>query len=233
LTVANFFWRGDDFGFFEYITIKSHIKVGHDVVIWLSGTAPKGDYFPQFNNKVKDADDIFNVDKFILDGGTPRTASSLWRFHYLYNNGGLYCDTDAFALQKFPEEDWIVCSGEREELNLLSMGVLRAPPHQQLILDCIPKVRKKGGNVTVFTEMFRKHFGHVNSTHEDRLFYPYRWYDWRRLFTDMNIPSDSYSVHLYTYAIKQELREEIKNYEENWCERNPDTLLSRLWQIVR
>ena len=31
------------------------------------------------------------------------TAADFWRFTFLYEKGGLYCDADAFALKKFPD----------------------------------------------------------------------------------------------------------------------------------
>ena len=60
MTSANFFWRGNDFGFLENIVLKSHLKVGHVPILWLSGMEPKGPYWDEIQQmlQVKDADTV-------------------------------------------------------------------------------------------------------------------------------------------------------------------------------
>jgi len=171
-TEVNFFWRGKNFGFLENLVLKSHIKVGHKPVVWLSGDRPKTKYWKEIEPKIelKDVNEVkSSVDKFLDDGGKPIIASDLWRFNFLYQYGGLYCDIDAFALKKFPNDEWILCSGEKNP-TLLSIGVIKVPPKQEIFLDCLLKFHKEWGNVKEFSEIYKQHFGNTNPTHESRLF---------------------------------------------------------------
>ena len=231
---ANFFWRGDNFGFLESLVINSHLKVGHIPIIWLSGSKPDSQYWKDIEKKItiKNSDDIFNIDEFISTGGNFRTAASLWRFNFLYKFGGLYCDTDAFALKKFPDDKWIACSA-REEPQWLYIGVLKAPPNQKVYLDCISNAEKPWGNVKVFTEAYRKNFGNINPSHDGHLFYPYTWKDWEKLLSKEEIPTNVYSIHFYTKGIEEKSGKGFNYYNEHWCEKNPDSMLARLWSWIK
>ncbi len=146
----------------------------------------------------------------------------------MYDYGGLYCDTDAFALRKFPEDEWIACSA-REEPQWLYPGVLKVPPHQKVLQDCIANVQKKWGNVKVFTDAYQKNFGNINQSHDGYLFYPYTWKNWKKLFDKGDIPTKCYSVHFYTAAINHHSKKLLTYFDENWCKNNPKSLLAKLW----
>jgi len=247
---VNFFWRGKDFNFLHSIVIKSHINIGHQPIIWISGQIPTNNYWYDIANKIKtkNADDICNVDQFITTGGNERTAADLWRFNFLYKHGGLYCDTDAFALKQFPDDDWIVCSAQNNT-KILSIGVLKAPKHQKLFSECIENIRKDWYNNNVFTESYKKFLGHTNPTHDNLLFYPYKWQNCHNLFNKILIPNKAYSIHFYGAALEIYVKrsveknkkrlfhfEKIKklnDYNEEWCRKNSDTLLGRLYTLIK
>jgi len=172
-TQVNFLWGGERFNFLQNLVIKSHLKVGHIPVVWISGIKPKGDYWKEIENKIilKKADTVYNIEKFLSDGGNLRTAADLWRWHFLYEKGGIWCDSDLFALKHFPNDEWIVCSGEQEPESL-SIAILKVPAQQEIFLDCIKEIKRDWGNVQIFSTAYRKYFGNTNSTHEDKLFYP-------------------------------------------------------------
>ena len=67
---VNFFWRGERFSFLQFLVLKSHLKVGHVPVIWLSGNAPHSSYWKKIEHKIKikNADDVYAV------GGAPATV---------------------------------------------------------------------------------------------------------------------------------------------------------------
>lgn len=222
---TNFFWKGDEFSYLNQITVLSHLKVGHVPIIWLSGDKPKSKYWTD-NVETRNADLIYDINNFILKGGNFRTAASLWRFNFLYQYGGLYCDTDAFAVKHFPNDDWIVASGEN--VKKLSTGVLKCPPNHPLWLECIEKIKYKWGNVNVFNNIYLKYFNNNDSTHPNEQFYPFIWNDCEKLLADMSIP-DCYSVHLYEYALKNKFAVE---FNEEWVKNNPNTLLAKLAKFV-
>ncbi len=246
MLTVNFFWCGPNFQFLEFIVLKSHLKVGHEVIIWLHGKKPLTKYWEDIEKYVvvRNADEIFNTNEFISKGGNFRTAADLWRFNLLYKLGGLYCDTDAFALNKFPNDEWIVCSGERIP-NLLSIGVLKAPSKHPIFLECISNTNKNWGNVHIFSNSYYKYFGNLNPTHKNELFYPYNWKSFLNLFNNNEIPKDAFSIHFYSNAIEAYINRGKDNLlyrcipllnkivsikiDKNWCEKNPSTLLGKLW----
>ena len=200
----NFFWSGNGFDLIHASTIISHLQVNHDVVIWLKGSIPKSKYwYDEFNELIKNADDIFNIDHFIKQGGNIKTASALWRFKFLYEFGGIYCDCDTIALNQFPDDDWIIVNCERPELNLASIGVIKMPPKQEFLLDAINNIKHKWGNVKVFSKSYKKYFGKLESTHDDKLFYPFRFYEHTNIYENLSIPN-AYSLHCcHTFLDRQ------------------------------
>lgn len=218
---VNFFWKGNNFSYLNRLCVLSHISVGHKPIMWLSGDTPKSKYW--INDlpavEIRNADSIVDVTEFIETGGNFKTASSLWRFTFLFQFGGLYCDTDAMAIKKFPDDDWIISSSVPKEN--LSTGVIKAPPGEIVFHNCISKLKKKWGNVVVFTDEYRKVFGNTDCTHDHKLFYPFSWRDWKQLFIQQEIP-DVYSVHLYHTMI------ENSNLVMDKESYNPSTLLGKM-----
>ena len=216
---VNFFWKGNDFDDFNKICLLSHIKVGHNVILWLSGTPPNSNPWKEIEEKIiiKNADTVYDVNNFIKNGGNFQTASALWRFHFLFNNGGWYCDTDAFAIQHFPEnEPWIICSAETTN-DLLSIGIIKAPKRHIIFTECIENVKMKWGNVKIFTECYKTHFGNTNPTVNNKDYYPWKWNEWNTLHDNITINSliknNTKSIHLYHTALKRNnVKCEAKEY---------------------
>lgn len=199
---CNFFWKGTGFSFINYITVLSHIKVGHTPVIWISGKVNNPYLFKLKDNKsviVKNADDIVKVDEFLHRGGNLRTASAFWRFTFLYKFGGLYCDVDAYALKHFPNDDWIIAGGGIDDI--IFNGVIKAPAQCEVFTECIKNIKYDWGNVEVFADAYKNHFGQVPH-HYDKLFYPYPWQDHDKLFQEVDIPKECYSIHLWGKMIE-------------------------------
>ena len=108
--IANFFWRGNDFQFLNRLAVLSHLVVGHEVRMWVSGEVPKSRYWIRDIKEieVRNANEVLDVAGFLRRGGNLRTASDMWEFAFLYQHGGLYCDTDIIALKHFPDSEWII-----------------------------------------------------------------------------------------------------------------------------
>lgn len=196
---VNFFWRGDKFSYLHRLCVLSHLKVGHKPTIWLSGERPRSKYWISDIKGVtiKNANQIFDVTNFLSRGANLKTASDLWRFNFLYEHGGLYCDLDALAIKEFPDDDFILCSALPDHpKEKISIGVIKVPPKEIFIKEAIENIKEKWGNVTVFGDSYEKHYGHSNSSHNDKLFYPYTWEEWNKLFMDIEIP-ECYSLHIY------------------------------------
>lgn len=223
MITVNFFWRGDNFSYLNRLTVLSHINVGHSCVMWLSGKRPNSPFWIEdLDVTIQDADIIHDVTSFLNRGGNMKTASDLWRFYFLYERGGLYCDVDALAVKHFPQDEWILVSSFKEHpKEQLSIGVIAAPKGESVFLECINKIEHKWGNVTLFADEYKKIKGNANSTHDDKLFYPFTWKQWNMLFEDIPIP-DGYSIHLYHTMLER--NDKILSKEQY----SSNTLIGRL-----
>ncbi len=226
----NFFWSGDNFDYLNFLTIKSHLKVGHNVIIHLHGNTPKSKYWEKvltLNVIIKNADDIINITNFIDNGGNFRTASSLWRFKFLYEFGGWYSDCDALALKQWPNHtSWVLCSGYRD---LISTGVLKTPANEKMFLYMIDKLKYEWGNVQIFNDAYKKFKGNNNPNFNSNQFYPFIWDRWNILLKDKPIPHGCYSVHLFNTMFEK--ADKLKNIEQ-WCNKNPNTMIGRLKRCI-
>lgn len=220
---ANFFWRGSDYQFLNRLTIESHLAVSHDVTVWLSGDSPDNKYWvDDLRVDIKDAADVFDVKPFLDSGGNVRTASAIWRFHYLYENGGLYCDMDHVALKSFPSDPWILssdCEGK-----YICIGLLKAPKGHPVFLEAIRNIKKDWGNVPVFDRACKK-YG-LKMKHKIGDFFPFPWDMTKTLFEDRPLP-DSYSLHLFTKTLSK-----MNLTDEKIKRKYPNSMLERLVNFV-
>lgn len=231
---VNFFWSGDYWTYLHDLTIKSHIVVGHKPIIWLHGPKPKSSYWKNkiysLYGEIIDANYIMNVDDFIKKGGNWKTASSLWRFTFLYKCGGWYADTDAVAINTWPtDNDWILCNNYE---GLISTGALRAPAGDDVFLDVIDNLKLKWGNVKVFNESIKKKYKITEGTIDGNLFFPFIWKDWDILLKS-NFDEkvfDGYSIHLYHTMFE---RAKMTSYIGLWIKQNPNTLLGKLDKWIK
>lgn len=218
MNTVNFFWHGNDFTYLNRLTILSHLNVNHEINVWTTNIVPSvnnKNWISNFKeiNFLK-ASDLINIDDFIKKGGNVKTASDLWRFTYLYKNGGLYCDTDAIAIKEFPKSNKILTSGEKED-ELLSIGVIKLPHGEEFLKKSIENIKYDWGNVRVFSKEYINVYGKIEYTHDKKLFYPYNWNEWDQIFKMKNVP-DCYSLHLYhTMFERNQCIKDKKFYQEN------------------
>ena len=224
----NFFWKGDNFDGWTYLCIKSHIKVGHNVIIWLSGKQPSNHWWNLIKKyiTIKNANKIINVDHILDLGGNFQTASALWRFTFLFAYGGWYCDTDAYALKKFPEtNEWIITSAE-DNRDTLSIGVIHAPKNNMIFQNCINNIRLNWGNVKVFDKFFKERYGNWRPNIDPYEYYPWTWREWDTLYSDikLNDLDNVKSIHLYHTMLKR--NDKVLDFQKNDC------LLNRMIKYV-
>jgi hypothetical protein len=202
--------------------------VGHKIVIWLHGHKPRSKYWNDtLYGNTEQAGDVMDISHFISIGGNFKTASSLWRFTFLYRYGGWYADTDAIAMREWPEDrDWIICG---EEPGILSTGVIKVPADQEMFLDMIDNIKLDWGNVDVFNKYYLQHHGSVDETFNSFQFYPMSWKNWRYLLSIMDVPN-SYSVHLYHTMFE---RNGVIDDIEMILEKNPGLMLSKIVHVIR
>lgn len=237
---ANFFWMGNDFQFLNRLAILSHIKVGHNVVIWLSGEVPKSKYWIDDISEVKvnNADDIISVDSFynsilrISEAKQLRITSDMWQFVFLYEYGGLYCDTDVIALKKFPNSEWIISRDSEDEEGTFALGIIKAPAKHPVFKYCMHNVKKAWGNTYVFTKAIKQY--KLDLTHPKEAFHPFSCSKHSRylretktsiLLKSGDIP-EAYSIHYFSN------KTHLLNIDENTTKEYPDSVLSKLSKWV-
>jgi len=150
----NFYWNGDDFQFLNRLTILSHIIVGHHPVIWLHGPRPKSIYWvddiPEI--EIRDANEIFDTSEMIKKGVDIRTTSDKFSYYLLKTVDGYYADTDAIALQPWPDIPLVLATYDESVINV---GVMKIPKEHPVLDECIKTHRPTWGNVKVFTRVVR------------------------------------------------------------------------------
>lgn len=96
------FWIGGNLSNLELLSIYSHVKVGHKVVLW---TYNDIDNIPK-EVLIKDANNILNHKEIFCyklgDGkGSYSACSNLFRYKLLLEQGGWWSDIDLVALKPF------------------------------------------------------------------------------------------------------------------------------------
>lgn len=220
----NFFWTGDNFTFINRISVLSNIFIeNHKPIMWLHGETPKSKYWIADKEiEIRDAREILDITPFLKNGGNYRTASDLWSFKFLYDTGEYYTDTDMFSLNNWPEENKVLASANEE--GHLAISVMKLPPKQEFLLECIEKIKYDWGNVALFTDIYRKHFGEIKNTHDNWKFFPYSWRNWKNVFKNTLLHKDTYGVHLYGFMFE---RNKIK-IDENYNDEN-----SLLYKLIK
>jgi hypothetical protein len=230
---VNFFWSGDDFQFLNRLSILSHLNVGHHPIVWLYGLTPNSEYWiddiPEI--EIRNAQTICSIDGFIKQckcspDKAIRLASDYWRFNFLYEYGGLYCDTDAIALKPFPETDIFVSDDNNTNI---AIGVINISPKSDLMKYCIDNVKPEWINVKMFTDGCK--LFNIVQTHDWKVFYPWAWNDnfnlkneFRLLWEEV-IP-DSISIHIFTTNISK------LNFTHNLVINYPNSILFKLSKTI-
>ena len=225
----NFFWCGDNFHYLHYLTIRSHLSVGHNVRMFLYGNKPQSIYWDKISNDIDilNAMDVFNIDTFMEEGGNIKTASDLWRFNYLYEYGGWYSDCDAVALKPWDiDTEWMLCSGETQK-DTLSIGVIKCPAKEYLFKECINNIQHIWGNVNILSKIYNEYtennrFYTNPVVYDPECFYPVVWNEYNKLLEDLPVSEKTYSVHLFNTMFEREY--DITEMEQKVKNNNPSLL---------
>jgi len=232
--IVNFFWHGDDFQFLNRLSILSHLVAGHGVKVWLSGQTPESKYWIDDNEGVEivDAHTIVD-DSFLQRGGNVRTLSDLWQFTFLYECGGLYCDTDLIALKAFPNMEWIISRDSEDEEGMFAIGIIKAPKGHLIFKECIANWKPGWNNVNVFTNACKR-YG-LGLTHPKEVFHPFSCGQNSQnlktrgipiLLNDGDVFPNSFSIHYFGNMTHR------LHIDESWLLRYPNSILTKLCKRV-
>jgi len=150
----NFYWSGDNFQFLNRLTLISHILVGHHPVMWLHGHKPKSIYWindvPEI--EIRNANEVFDTTDLIKAGVDIRTTSDKFSYYVLKSVDGYYADTDAIALNIWPDQKIVLATYDKSVINI---GVMKIPKDHAVLDECIRTHQPTWGNVKIATKVFR------------------------------------------------------------------------------
>lgn len=141
----NSLWIGKRLSKLEILAIKSHVKVGHNFVLWVYDDVegiPDG-------ITVKDAREILTEDHVFSyargEGiGSYSACSNLFRYKLLLDQGGWWVDTDVVALKPFEFDEEFVFASEnlKNKSCCPTTCVIKAPAGSKPMWFCWEKASK-------------------------------------------------------------------------------------------
>jgi mannosyltransferase OCH1-like enzyme len=133
-------------------------------------------------------------------------ASDYARLKILYDEGGIYLDTDMYVLKSF--EDFLnydLVLGKEDDIHI-SAGMIAAAPKNVFIKKCLEKYEtlKEGEYITIpriLSEVYENEKTLLQNikVYEAKYFYPFTAENIKD-FNFKNAPKESYAVHLWDYS---------------------------------
>lgn len=230
---VNFFWSGPDWQFINRVTIASHLKVGHEVILWLHGKKPNNKFWiGDMPITIKDANEYLDIGQRLSNGWNVRTVSTIFQYRLMHENGEYTSDCDAIALKTWPDEEWCLVSESKRLVS--SVGVLRVPDHHPVLKCALKRAKRHWGNVKVFSKCCNEH--NLKSTYPSKQFYPVTPHQNRKpmILLDGDIPN-AYSYHVFfNNASKNNITEETilqKKYKNSLLKKIADWALDEYGYI--
>lgn len=198
---VNFYWSGQKWSFVNRLTIASHIRVGHEVVVWVN-RIPNSDnlyWIDDLPLKINKAKNYVNTRDMLKNGWNLRTISTIFQYKFMLKTGEYTADCDAIALKHWPDVPMVLCPELNSKVNLVSsVGVLRVPKDHEVLKCAIEKARKDWGNVKIFSMCCRRF--KLKSTYPSKYFYPVtckKGEASKTLLEKVDIPN-AFSYHVFT-----------------------------------
>lgn len=234
--IVNGLWVGEKLTLMEYSSIKSYMDLGYEYHLHTYNkikNVPEGCIIKDANKTILEAD-LFNEKNSILP------FSDLWRFMYIYKNGGIWVDLDMIALKRFDDllTNDLIFSSQRAMLSGAFKSSQEVEPALSFIyaknkenihlLNLFNLLYKKKGKMRNCAEGMRV-IKHYIRKHNDniRILHPadmtnIDWWHSRELFMDLdfkkkwgvepNIPLiQGYAVHLWRNKFRE--LQKTKNLE--------------------
>ena len=138
-------WVGDSLSELENLCITSYIKQGYDFHLYAYGdikNVPE-DCIILDANSILDESEIFCYNSG-AGKGSVSAFSNLFRYKLLYDEGGIWTDTDVICLNRFPDEDEYIFASEKDssvdgENIICSSNFIKAPKGSNFAKYCYDK----------------------------------------------------------------------------------------------
>lgn len=208
MTIINSLWIGDSLSTMEKLSISSHLKQGHEYHLWVYDDleVPEGTVL-RYAGDILGEESVFCYSGDKEDGGGSVSAfSNLFRYKLLKEQGGWWCDTDVVALKPFDFDDRFVFASENlEEGGLFPTTCVIKVPQASLVMNlCHGKALQanretvKWGTIgpKLLAESVRA-CGLEEHVLSPNTFCPTNWWDVNKFFGPLDVPEESYAVHLW------------------------------------
>ena len=184
-------WIGRQFNKLSKLAVTSWLRLGYKVNLYINQKflLPLDLKNFELNGQLvfHNADDILDSSKIkdILP------FSDLWRYTYLYKNGGTWLDCDMVLLKKLPDDDIIICSEhtfqsgafKSIDTKIAQIAVLRMPKGCEILKKIIDKINEKGienakfcDNMIIFRKIINKSF-YKKFIVDPEVFCPIPWWN--------------------------------------------------------
>jgi mannosyltransferase OCH1-like enzyme len=127
------------------------------------------------------------------------------RLHALYEEGGVYLDTDMYLVKPLDELLKTSLLLGKESPQYISCGMIGAAPHHPFIksfmkeYDAIESLAQLRPNPTILTELFKKEKVSDVLVLQPNAFYPFSARTIKQ-YHGQTLPSNVYGVHLWNYS---------------------------------
>ena len=206
-------WIGPRLSRLEQLSVRSFLAHGHPVHLYTYGAVeevPAG-------VDVRDGRDVLPAESVFTyaDGfgkGSHAGFANMFRYKLLYEEGGLWCDTDMVCLRPFDFAGDYVIGRERTPpledgagRQRLAIGVIKVPRHSAVMRDCYEHCARADKSTLRWGESgpllatlrFLQHGLDVHSLPPDA-FYPVDWWNAMDLVSKpLSFGPQSYGVHLW------------------------------------
>ena len=193
---VNFYWSGLNWKFINRLTIASHVRAGHEVIMWVNREATNEYWISDLPVEIKDAKEYVDTRKMLKRRWNLRTISTIFQYELMRKTGEYTADCDAIALKHWPDVPLVLCAESKQFIS--SVGVLRVPKKHPVLTCAKKRARKDWGNVRIFSKCCSQH--KLKSTHKVEDFYPItcrRGRASQNLLLESKIPN-SFSYHVFT-----------------------------------
>jgi len=202
-------WIGKELSPNELLSIQSYLYHGHHFELFVYDeikNVPK-------DVVVKDANQIIPESEiFIYSSGHHKKSvsmfSDLFRYKLLYNLGGWWSDLDAICLKPYDIDQEYVFMQEKQKRadDRICGGVLKCPESAPIMEHCYEITLRMRDNIQnlAWTATGPMLLGEIvngfSLSHyvvPTNYFAPIGFFEIDKLFTDVNIGPETYSIHLY------------------------------------
>jgi hypothetical protein len=199
-------WIGNRLSSMEVLSIESFLRFGYEYQLYCYdeiANVPRG-------AKVCDAREILPATEIFYHqgsfaNGSPACFSDMWRYKLLLERGGWWVDTDVVCVRPFQFAGEHVIGHQRDGgQRCLNNAVIRAPARSPLAKYCYEACQsidretiQWGATGPKLVQAAVLALGMGDCIEPPEAFYEIDYSDIGRLFSDCQLPEETYGVHLW------------------------------------